>query len=107
MSVKIIFGFTTEILHDPYTDADIYNALKRGSTTGSIARWLENERGTFTAHTFNPQLANYFTDKFAKTNVFVEKDGVLRPFSEYEDLMTKLEAMGVGEALSDTHWVNI
>lgn len=107
MSVRIIFGFTTEILHDPYTDADIYNALKRGSTTVSIARWLENEKGTFTVHTFNPQLANYFTDKFAKNNVFVEKEGVLRPLSEYEDLMKKLKVMAVGEALSDTHWVRI
>lgn len=107
MSVKITFGFTTEMLHDPYTDADIYNALKRGSTTEKMAEWLEGEKGTFPVHTFNVLLVNYLTEDFAKTNVFVEKDGVLKPFSEYEDLMRKLEVMGVGEALSDTHWVKI
>ncbi len=107
MSVKIIFGFTTEMLHDPYTDADLYNALKRGSTTGSIARWLEGEKGVFTAHTFNPLLVNYLSDAFAKTNVFVEKEGVLNPFSAYPDLVKKLEIMGVGEALTDTHWVKV
>lgn len=107
MSVKVIFGFTTEMLHDPFTDADIYKALKRGSTTVSIARWLEGEKGVFTAHTFNPLLVNYLSDAFAKTNVFIEKDGVLKPFLEYEDLMEKLKVMGVGEALSDTHWVKV
>lgn len=107
--VKVFVGRIPKEHHpkNMITDSWVYYQLQNKTIEELAADIMQADSYIATVNTFNPLLLNYFTDEWAKQNIFYMKHDVLTMMGDDAHMVDKLSWGGPGEAISDAHYILI
>lgn len=107
--MKVFVGRIPKEYHpkNMITDSWVYYQLQNKTIEELAAEIMRSDSCMVTVNTFNPLLLNYFTDEWAKQNVFYMKHDILTMMGNDAHMVDKLSWGGPGEAISDTHYILI